>query len=85
MTEKECWVCGTTIGLECHHIFGGSNRKHSEKYGLKVWLCREHHTGDTGVHFNKALRDNLQGMARNMFIEQYGEDEFLRIFRGRFV
>lgn len=27
-----------------HHIFGGSNRDHSEETGLKVHLCLEHHT-----------------------------------------
>ena len=32
--------------LEEHHIFEGINRKASEKYGLKVYLCKYHHTGD---------------------------------------
>ena len=34
-----------------HHIFGGSNRDHSEETGLKVYLCLEHHTaGKLAVH-----------------------------------
>ena len=32
--------------LEEHHVFGGINRSLSEKYGLKVYICRYHHTGD---------------------------------------
>ena len=41
--------------LEEHHVFGGPNRKHSEADGLKIWLCREHHTGDRGIHFNREM------------------------------
>jgi len=55
-SEKECFVCKTTSNLHDHHIlFGTSNRKNSEKYGLKVWLCMEHHTGSAGAHQNRAL------------------------------
>lgn len=51
-TEKKCFYCGDTRDLEMHHIFGGADRKVSEKYGLKVWLCNRHHTGNVGVHFD---------------------------------
>lgn len=54
--EKECFVCRTNINLQDHHIFfGTSNRKQSEKYGMKVWLCQQHHTGTRGVHFNRGF------------------------------
>ena len=36
--DKECFLCTRMQDLEQHHIFGGPNRKWSEKYGLKVWL-----------------------------------------------
>lgn len=42
MYYGRCWLCGRWGWLEEHHIFGGANRKKSEKYGLKVGLC-----GDT--------------------------------------
>lgn len=32
--------------LEEHHVFEGIYRRASEKYGLKVYLCKYHHTGD---------------------------------------
>ena len=32
--------------LEEHHVFDGIYRQASEDYGLKVYLCRYHHTGD---------------------------------------
>lgn len=49
-SNKECYVCGRKNALHEHHIFFGKNRKNSEKDGLKVYLCYEHHEGTDGVH-----------------------------------
>ena len=51
-------MCGTTCNLERHHvifgtanlerhhvIFGTAGRKISDKLGLTIWLCHEHHLG----------------------------------------
>ena len=79
--EKFCYVCGTTYQLEEHHIFfGTANRKQSELHGLKVWLCAEHHRGDSGVHFNKALDTELKQMAQAEFEKTYTREEFIREF-----
>lgn len=80
--NKECYVCGTTYGLHDHHIiYGTANRKQSEKYGLKVWLCQEHHTGSTGAHFNKDLDLHLKKLAQEHFEALYGaRNEFIRVF-----
>ena len=42
----KCEYCGTSQGLESHHIF--SRRKMSVRWDLDngVCLCWEHHTGD---------------------------------------
>lgn len=41
-SEKECFMCGTVLNLERHHvIFGTAGRKISDKLGLTVWLCHE--------------------------------------------
>lgn len=80
--EKECYVCHTTYNLQDHHIiYGTSNRKQSEKYGLKVWLCQEHHTGNAGVHFNRDLDLHLKMLAQEKFETLYGaRNEFIRAF-----
>lgn len=71
--EKKCFYCGTTYTLEEHHCFGGNpNRKLSEQDGLKVWLCREHHTGNDGVHFNKYKMAWLHDYAQKKAMEYYG-------------
>ena len=81
--EKECFVCGTTFNLHDHHcIYGTSNRKKSEQYGLKVWLCAHHHNmSNEGVHFNKALDMKLKTMAQEYYESHYGtREQFIREF-----
>ena len=43
MDWDTCYLCGRNriaypCGLEEHHVFGGANRKFSEKYGLKIHI-----------------------------------------------
>lgn len=74
-----CFICGR-YGTEIHHIFfGTSNRKMSDRYGLVVGLCYEHHRGNSGVHFNRELDMRLKQMAQSRFNETYTED-FMKIF-----
>ena len=83
--KKECFVGRTTLNLEEHHIFRGANRNNSEKYGLKVWLCHEHHQGATGVHGgNKWLDTMLKKLAQNKFEERFPEHDFREIFHGNY-
>lgn len=88
-TEKRCYICGSTIWLECHHVFGGNpNRKLSEQYGLKVWLCHDHHNEPpNGVHFNAELRQRLQAKAQRKAMEHYGwtEDQFRAVFGKNYI
>lgn len=70
--EKECYLCGSTRFLEEHHIFGGANRKWSEKYGLKVYLCHYcHNEPPLGVHFNQE---------RNLYLKKAGQLKFTRYY-----
>lgn len=82
-SKKECFVCCTIMNLHSHHIFGGvSNRKQSEKRGLKVWLCAYHHNmSNEGVHFNKPLDTKLKTMAQEYYEEHYGtREQFIKEF-----
>lgn len=68
--------------VERHHIFGGNNRKNSEKYGFVIPLRPDLHPN--GVHAGKNAADidlNLKKMAQKYFEENYGtRDDFRRIF-----
>lgn len=83
---KECYVCGTTQDLHSHHIFGGPNRKWSEAYGLKVWLCaRDHNMSDAGVHFNKELDNQLKQIGQAAFEDTFINEDFLKIFGRNYL
>ena len=85
-STKECFFCHRPDGLHCHHIFGGANRKWSEAYGLKVWLCAPHHNmSDAGVHFNKAMDIQLKQIAQRAFEDQYGRDKFMQVFGKNYL
>lgn len=84
--QKECLVCHTTQNLEKHHIFGGNARRDlSEKCGLWVWLCHEHHTGNTGVHFQKQFMDDLHELGQTVFSELYGDNVFFERFGKNYI
>ena len=59
-SKDKCYFCGRTNWLEKHHIFGGANRKKSERYGLTVMLCHYcHNEPPNGVHHNKDRMNHL--------------------------
>lgn len=86
--KKECFVCGTTNWLEEHHIFGGTNRKLSEKYGLKVWLCHyDHNEPPVGAHHNKEKMLELKKIGQKSFMQYYGTsiEDFIQIFGKNYL
>lgn len=85
-TEKESIFSGRTDSLEYHHIFGGSNRKWSEKYGLTVWLTHdEHNEPPFGVHHCKTTNRALQRAGQLKFQETYPELDFMKIFGRNYL
>lgn len=87
-TKKECFFCRKTYGLEDHHIFfGEKNRRWSEKYGLKVWLCHYHHRDNVnGVHGLAAQkRKHLEKIGQEAFEEKYGHKKFMDIFGRNYI
>ena len=77
----KCAICGSKRWLELHHVFGASNRKNSEKYGLVVKLCHYcHNEPPRGVHHNKEMNLQLKKMAQRKFEETYTREFFMVIF-----
>lgn len=61
MDWDTCYLCGRNriadpCGLEEHHVFGGANRKFSEKYGLKIHICESVATETERMPFIKIKR-----------------------------
>lgn len=55
--NPRCFVCGTTLNLHVHHVYGGVGRRPvSDEEGCWVYLCGRHHNqSNEGVHFNKKM------------------------------
>ena len=83
-TEKYCYFCGAVNWLEEHHVFNGNpNRALSEKYGLKVYLCKWHHNvPPNGVHHNASMNRWLKASVQRKAMECYGWS--VDTFRSKF-
>lgn len=79
--SRKCLICGLPY-VECHHVYGGTrNRRLSEEYGLKVYLCHKHHNEPPdGVHYNREFRDKLQEWAQKQFDTYYPTENFVELF-----
>lgn len=81
--EKQCYICGSMRWLEAHHVYGAANRKHSEHYGLKVYLCHNcHNEPPNGVHHNAEIRNALQAKVQEIAMQHYkwSIEDFRAIF-----
>ena len=84
--EKSCYFCPRTCGLEKHHVLAGvANRKLSEKYGLWVWLCHDHHTGKEGAQYEKDLNILLKQRAQRAFESIHGHELWMDTFRKNYL
>jgi NAD-dependent dihydropyrimidine dehydrogenase PreA subunit len=83
---KECWICGSCRWLELHQVFGGANKKKSEKYGLMVYLCHYcHNEPPNGVHHNKERMDWLRAEGQKRFEAEHPELDFLKVFGKNYL
>ncbi len=91
MHQKDgtCYLCMMLKGdyddhkvTEEHHtVFGRANRTLAEHYGLKVYLCPEHHrTSKEAVHKNYKNARYLQEKAQERFEEIYPNLDFKDVF-----
>lgn len=89
MYYGKCFLCGQWGWLEEHHIFGGANRKHSEKYGLKVGLCGIscHREGTKAAHRCAETAQILHEYGQKKFMNEQGAtiDEFRDVFGKNYL
>lgn len=79
--DRNCFICGAVNGIEEHHIFGGSNRKKSDKEGLTVDLCFNcHRTGRNAVHVDSEKAMELKKLGQRVYEQAYEKGSFLKEF-----
>lgn len=86
-SKEKCFICRKYGYTEEHHIFGASDRKWSEKFGLKVHLCVDHHKGRYGVHGmdGAKLAAYLHETGQEAFEEKHTREEFRQYFRKSYL
>jgi hypothetical protein len=87
-----CWLCGAngySDPLDKHHIFGGANRKKSERMGLYVYLCHDrcHIFGRYSAHQNKdtMLKLHQYGQRKAMEENEWTTEDFIREFGKNYI
>ena len=78
--ENICAVCGAPY-VDIHHIFPGSSRRAvSERYGLKIPLCRKHHE-ECHKYPNEGIDILWKRSAQQYYEKYYGtREEFIKEF-----
>lgn len=84
--KRECYITGRTDSLHRHHIYGGSRRKASEKWGCWVYLIGDYHNQSAqGVHFNPKLDQQLKRICQKEFELRYGREKFMELFGKNYL
>ena len=83
--NRKCYVCGLTYQLHSHHIFPGPDRAVSERLGLKLDLCYQHHS-DVHAFPNIGLDKELKQIGQSYYEAHYGtREDFMREFRKSYL
>lgn len=95
MQKKDgtCYLCRKLYNgdwiqeTEEHHVmFGTADRKLSEHYGLKVYLCLAHHrNSDEAVHKNNYNDKLLKMDAERIFIKHYSKEKWMEVFGKNYL
>ena len=81
--EKECFVTGSTVNLDLHHIYHGPRRKAADRWGCWCWLRHDIHMD---LHDkNKELDRMLQRVCQEKFEDKYSHDEFMEVFGKNYL
>ena len=70
------------IGFEKHHIFGGSDRNNSERYGLFGWVSKSDHKFLTDHPLENEM---LQIKAQLYFENKFGYELFVKLFHPKYL
>lgn len=91
--DGRCYLCEKLYGndgyqqVEEHHaLFGTADRKLSEHWGLKVYLCLGHHRcSSEAVHQNADMAMLIKKDAQKAFEEKHPEISFREVFGKNYL
>lgn len=88
MFEDDLWSTEKFEGSHKHHIFGGANRKLSEKDGLFIYLTPEmHNMSDKGIHFNPTFMEYAHSVGQLSWMSYYKKtkEEFIQRYGRNYI
>ena len=63
-----------------HHVFGGPRRGISEREGLKIYLCVQHHIyGPYAIHTNKEVSCRVKAWAQRMWQQEHPDGDWMEL------
>ena len=82
-TEKECFLTGSRVQLDQHHVYHGPRREAADRWGCWVWLRHD-------VHMRLHSRDPgtdqmLKRVCQERFEEMYGHEKFMEVFGKSYI
>lgn len=82
-----CYICNKITGIEIHEVFFGRNRQNSIEDGCCLGLCKEHHTGNGGVHMDRDLDLILKERMQLAWMKKYNlkEEDFIKRYRRSYI
>lgn len=87
LSNRQCAVCGRSVGLQLHHVLHGPNRRLADKYGLTVWLCSDCHGklhGSPDPQWRDVDRE-LMADAQRAFENIYGHESWMDLFGKDYI
>lgn len=90
--KERCFLCGM-IGyvdpLDKHHVYYGSLRSKSERYGLTIYLHHDrcHIYGDQAVHKNAKIDRKIKKYVQKVAMSHYGwtTEDFIKLFGKNYL
>ena len=87
--KGRCYLCGSYESaynpIELHHVFGGPDRKVSDRLGLVVHLCRNCHDYVHGKD-GASTMNYLHTKGQMLYEEKIGtREQFRKEFRGSYL
>lgn len=85
-----CYFQKRTDGIERHHVFGGANRKRSEKYGFVIPLHYSLHPNGAGCQLSQDERNDLDRVLKQECQKWYlehigGIDSWMKEFGRNYL
>ena len=94
LQEKDgrCFICMHMEGdwylkqTQEHHVFGGARRQISEREGLKIYLCTEHHLyGRYAVHRNKNIDNIIKNFAQMVWMKKNPDRSWMELMGKNYI